>query len=138
MMIESKIIKLLQKRALEIINDNKFVKCINMNFNPPADKKWWEILYIPNNYTNEFWDEGKTYRGILRLILHWPQKSQGIYKPLEEAERVAEGFKKGLELYDEDGKIKVVIIDEPDLTNVLEEQTQLLIGLTIRYSCFTL
>lgn len=138
MMIESKIIKLLQKKALEIIDDNKLVKCINMNFSPPADKRWWEIVYIPNNLENEFWDDGKTYRGILRLILHWPQKSQGIYKPLEEAERVADGFEKGLELYDEDGKVKVVIVDKPDLTNVLEEQTQLLIGLTIRYSCFTL
>lgn len=134
-MIESSIIKLLQKKALEVINDDKNVKCLNINFNPPADKNWWEIVYIPNNVDNEFWDDGKTYKGVLRLVLHCPQLSQGIYKPMQEAERVAKGFPKGLELWD---NIKVVISDEPDLTHIIEEQGQLLIGLTIRYICFTL
>lgn len=137
MMIESKIIKLLQSKALEVIND-KNVKCINVNFNPPADKNWWEIVYIPNNVENEFLGEGKTYRGVMRLILHGTRKTQGIYKPMEEAERVANGFEKGVELYSEDGDIKVVITDNPNLTNVVEEQTSLLIGLTIRYLCFKL
>lgn len=138
MMVESKIIKCLQTKALEVIND-KNVKCVNINFNPPVDKKWWEIIYVPNNVEDEFWaDESKTYKGILRLILHWPQKSQGIYKPLEEAERVANGFPKNLELYSEDESVKVVITDTPDVTNIIEDRPQFMIGLTIKYTCFTL
>lgn len=138
MMVESKIIKCLQTKALEVIND-KNVKCVNINFDPPVDKKWWEIIYVPNNVEDEFWaDESKTYKGILRLILHWPQKSQGIYKPLEEAERVANGFPKNLELYSEDESVKVIITDTPDVTNIIEDRPQFMIGLTIKYTCFTL
>lgn len=135
-MIESKIIKCLQTKALEVIDD-KNVKCLNINFNPPVDKKWWEVVYIPNNVEDEFWaDENKTYRGIFRLILHWPQKSQGVYKPLEEVERVAKGFPKNLELFSEDNSVKVIITDTPDVTNILEDRPQFMIGLTIKYTCF--
>lgn len=135
MMIESKIIKLLQTKGLEVIN-SKNVKCINVNFNPPADKDWWEFVYIPNNVENEFWDSEKTYRGIFRIIFHGTRKTQGVYKPMEEVEKVANGFEKGLELFSDDGDIKVVITEKPNLTNIIEEQTGLLIGLTIRYICF--
>lgn len=138
MMRESKIIEALQKQAIKIVNDDKCLKCVNVNFNPPSNKQWWEIVYIPNNIPNEFWDEGKTYRGIFRLILHWPQKNQGIYKPMEEAERVAEGFRKGTELFDSNEIVKVLISDEPDMSNVLEDEGELLLGLTIKYVCFTL
>ena len=138
MMIESKIIKCLQQKAMEVIND-KNVKCLNVNFNPPVDKKWWEVIYIPNNIEDEFWaDNSKTYRGIFRLLLHWPQKSQGVYKPLEEAERVANGFPKNTELFSEDGSVKVIITDTPNITSVAEDRPQMMIGLTIKYSCFTL
>lgn len=136
MMTESKIIKTLQARALEVIDD-KNVKCININFNPPVDKKWWEVVYIPNNPENEFWSgQDKTYRGIFRLLLHWPQKSQGIYKPMEEVERVANGFPKDLELFSDDDSIKVIITDTPNVSNIVEDRPQLMIGLTIKYSCF--
>lgn len=136
MIIESKILKCLQQKAIEVINDRN-VKCLNVNFNPPVDKKWWEVVYIPNNIEDEFWaDSSKTYRGIFRLLLHWPQKSQGVYKPLEEAERVAAGFPKNLELFSEDGSVKVIITDTPDIKNVIEDRPQLMIGLTIKYTCF--
>lgn len=136
MIIESKILKCLQQKAIEVIND-KNVKCLNVNFNPPVDKKWWEVVYIPNNIEDEFWaDSSKTYRGIFRLLLHWPQKSQGVYKPLEEAERVAAGFPKNLELFSEDGSVKVIITDTPDIKNVIEDRPQLMISLTIKYTCF--
>ena len=126
----------MQQKAIEVINDRN-VKCLNVNFNPPVDKKWWEVVYIPNNIEDEFWaDSSKTYRGIFRLLLHWPQKSQGVYKPLEEAERVAAGFPKNLELFSEDGSVKVIITDTPDIKNVIEDRPQLMIGLTIKYTCF--
>lgn len=137
-LIESKIIKCLQDKAIKVIND-KNIKCLNINYDPPVDKKWWEVVYIPNNIENEFWaDTAKTYRGIFRLILHWPQKSQGIYKPLEEAERVANGFQKNTELFSSDDTVKVIITDTPNITTIIEDRPQLMIGLTIKYSCFNM
>lgn len=135
-MIESKIIKCLQEHAINVIND-KNIKCINVNFNPPVDKKWWELIYIPNNVNNEFWSgNSKTYRGVFRIALHWPQKSQGVYKPLEEIEQVAQGFEKDTQLFSNDGKVKVTITDTPDITIISEDKPYLTIGLTIKYSCF--
>ena len=136
MMIESKIINLLQKKVTEVVNNVYPVKYINTNMK--AKDKFWEIVYIPNNIENEFWNEGKTYRGILRLILHWPQDNKGVYKPIEEAERVADGLKKGLELFDDKNKIKVTLTDNPDCTGVIEDEGKLLIPLTIKYLCFKL
>ena len=137
-MIESKIIEALQKQAIKAVNDNKCIKCLNVNYNPPSNKRWWEVLYFPANYENEYWGEGKTYRGMLRLILHWPQKNQGIYVPMEEAERVAEGFKKGTQLIDSTETVNVLITDNPNVTSIIEEESGLLIGLTIKYLCSTL
>ena len=137
-MKESKILKCLQDRAIEIINDNN-IKCVNINFDPPVDEKWWEVVFIPNNVENEFWaDSWKTYKGIFRLVLHWPQKNQGGYKPLEEVERVAEGFQKDLALFSSDGSVKVTITDTPNITTIVEDRPQLMISLTIKYTCFTL
>lgn len=136
MMIESKILNLLQKKVTEIVGNTYPVKYINTNIGNVD--KFWEIVYIPNNIENEFWNSGKTYRGILRLVLHWPQDNKGIYKPMEEVERVANGFKKGLELFDDVNSIKVTITDNPDCTNVIEDEGKLLIPLTIKYLCFKL
>lgn len=136
MMIESKILNLLQKKVTEVVNNVYPVKYINTNMK--AKDKFWEIVYIPNNIENEFWNEGKTYRGILRLILHWPQDNKGVYKPMEEVERVADGFEKGLELFDDVNSVKVSITDNPDCTNVIEDEGKLLIPLTIKYLCFKL
>ena len=135
-MIESKILNLLQKKITEIVNSVYPVKYVNTNIG--NIDKFLEIVYIPNNIENEFWDEGKTYRGILRLILHWPQDNKGIYKPMEEAERVADGLKKGLELFDEENHFKLTLTDNPDCTSIVEDEGKLLIPLTIKYLCFKL
>lgn len=135
-MIESKILSLLQKKVTEVVNSVHPIKYINTNVK--VKDKFWEIVYIPNNIENEFWDEGKTYRGILRLVLHWPQDNKGIYKPMEEVERVANGLKKGLELFDDENNIKVTLTDNPDCTGVVENEGKLLIPLTIKYLCFKL
>lgn len=112
------------------------VKYLNTNFQIPSDGKWWKIIYLPNNYENEFWDNGKTYRGIFRPILHWPQDNRGIYKPLEEVKRIADGYPKGLKLVDTEHDVTVTISDIPDINNTIEQPPELLIPLTIRYLCY--
>lgn len=135
MMIESKIINLLQKKVIEVVGNSLPVKYLNTNM--PVKDKFWEVVYIPNNIENEFWDDSKTYRGVLRLILHWPQDNKGIYEPMEEVERVANGFPKGLEMQDLD--VKVTIYENPNMSSSpIEDDGKLLIPLTIRYICFKL
>lgn len=136
-MIETEIVRCLQQRAIDVIGPKQNIKCINVNYDPPANEKWWEFIYLPNNIENEFWsDDAKTYRGIFRILLHYPQKSYGIYKPLDEIKNVASGFPKNLELYSTDNSVKVVLTDTPNLTNIVEDRPQFMIGLTIKYICF--
>lgn len=133
---EKDIIKALQSKIVSVVNNVLPVKYLNINFQIPDDGKWWEVVYIPNNVENEFWGKEKTYQGILRLVLHWPQNNEGIYKALEEMTRVAEGFDKGEILNFNDISLK--IYETPSTTGILEEAPNLIIPLTIKYTCFTI
>lgn len=135
-MIESTIIKLLQQRVTTAVDGKIPVKYLGMNMKKPSNDKYWEVVYIPNNVENEFWGAGKTYRGMMRLLLHWPQNNKGIYEPTRELERVAGYFEKGIELQDSTTNTKVILTDNPDMGGVYEEEGYLLLVLTIRYQCF--
>lgn len=134
-MIESELVKILQRSVTDAVGTSIPVKYIGLNFKKPSNDKYWEIVYIPNNIKNEFLDTGKTYRGIMRLILHWPQNNKGVYTPLEEVERVAAYYEKGKRLYLENGTIKLTLTDNPDLGGVYEDESSLLLPLTIPYLC---
>ena len=41
-----------------------------------------EIVFIPNNRRGDFWGNEKNYRGMLRIILHYPQDDAGAYPPM--------------------------------------------------------
>ncbi len=135
-MIETDILKTLQRSVTTAVGTTVPVKYIGVNFKKPSNDKFWEIVYIPNNVKDEFWSSGKTYRGILRLILHWPQNNKGIYEAMNEVKRVAEYYTKDIELFLSDEITKIRITNEPDLTNVIEDEGSLLLPLTITYSCF--
>ena len=137
-MIESDLIRILQRSVTEAVGTSIPVKYIGVNFKKPSNDKYWEIVYIPNNVNDEFWGTGKTYRGIMRLILHWPQNNKGVYTPMEEAERVAEFYEKGKQLFNTDGSIKLIITDNVDLGGIYEDESSLLLPLTIPYLCFKL
>lgn len=111
-------------------------KAVGRNFEPPDDGKWWEVVFLPNNVENEFWGDGKTYQGVLRMVLHWPQDGKGAYPAMEEAERFAAFFEKGLKLTDPDNTVRVKITTQPDIMPLIEESPRFLIPLTIRYTSF--
>ena len=56
MMIESKILNLIQKKVKEVVNNVYPVKYITTNIGNVD--KFCEIVYIPQNNENEFWDSG--------------------------------------------------------------------------------
>jgi hypothetical protein len=135
-MIERLVLQALEKGALAAIGTSIPIKFTGRNISPPTNGKWWEVVYIPNNTQGEFWSEGKTYRGVMRLILHWPQDNQGALPYLTEVDRVSEGFRIGTVLRDDSNQVSVKITSEPTVMGVIEEAPQNLIPLTIRYLFF--
>jgi hypothetical protein len=112
------------------------VKYVNTNFDARDVDKWWEVVYIPNNIENQYWDSGKTYRGILRLILHCTQNNTGAYDQMDIVDTMANAFKIGSIFEDPAKKVRVKITSEPTLMGVIEESPNFLLPLTIRYECF--
>lgn len=134
---ESYILNALQKAMIAAMVGSPIpVKYVATNFVSPNNGKWWEIVYIPNNLTGEFWSEGKTFKGFIRLILHWPQDGKGAYIAQQEVARVASKFTKGSLFKDSDNIVTVKIDDNPNVTGVIEQSPEILFPLTVRYSCF--
>jgi hypothetical protein len=96
--------------------------------------KWLETVYIPNNVNAEFWDEGKTYRGVYRLILHWPADDSGHYTPLQLLASICSYFSIGSVF--QNGSVQVKITAEPDLSSVIEAAPSQLFPVSIRYQTF--
>lgn len=132
------ILEALQKAVTSAVTATGAPPVKYVNRNAPSGGKYWEVVYIPNDIDNEFWDAGKTYRGILRLILHWPQDDKGAYAALDEVDRVAKWFTVGKQMQDggAEPKVTVRVTSEPSIASVIEESPELLIPLTIRYECF--
>jgi len=134
-MTERYVLEALQKAVITATSSLSLdVKYLGRVFKTPDDGKWLEIVYIPNNIENEFWGSVKTYRGFMRLILHWPIDDTGVYEALDMVNNVADGFIKGSKFTDSGENVLVKITDNPNISSVLEEPPEILIPLTIRYS----
>ena len=138
-MIEQEILQALQTAVLAAaaaVDAAYPVKCIGRIFTPPTDNTdWLEIIHIPNNSTDEFWSDGKTYKGMIRLILHWPIDDKGAYPGMERMQAICAYFTKGLRLTIA-GQPEVQITDEPNFLGTIEQPPELLFPVSIRYQCF--
>lgn len=139
-MTEKAILEALQKAVTAAVaastKPTLSVKYVGRNFTKPNSDGWLEVIYIPNNIMDEFWAEGKTYQGILRLVLHWFMDDKGAYEPMQLIESIGSYFYKGLRLADPGNTILLKINDHPNLLNVLEEAPELLLPLSVRYQFF--
>jgi len=106
------------------------VAYVDITFKVPIDQKYLECVFIPNNNGGDFWGEEKNYRGIYRLILHWPIDGKGPYAPMDLLASIAAYFEKGKLLQG------VQIYEKPDLTGVLREGGESLFPATLRYQSF--
>ena len=120
-----RLVKIIQTKTGEFTNLP--VKYLNTNYNFKKGKNWWEIVIVPFDSSNYNIDETETYKGAIRLILHWKQNGEGVYAALQEAENMLRCFKKGSCF---EG---VKIIANPYMNSILEEPAELLIPLTINY-----
>lgn len=103
---------------------------IGVAFTKPDDGKWLEIVFIPNNPNGDHWGNEKNYAGIYRLVLHWPNNNEGAYEPMRVLASICAFFSKENRLQN------VTISDNPNLTGVLEQGSELLVPASIRYTCF--
>lgn len=139
-MSEKAVLQALQKRVIAAIAASSTptlpVKYVNRNFTPPNSGGWLEVIYIPNNVLNEFWGEGRTYQGVLRLLLHWKMDDTGAYNALDIIEHLSDYFSKGTKMQDTDETVTVIVSDVPNLLGAIEEPPEMLLPLSIRYRCF--
>ena len=102
------------------------VSYVGVDFNTPGDGKWLELVFLPNNVEGDLWGEDKTYRGILRMILHWPNDGAGVYRPLGLIGSIADYFTK-------DRLLSGVQIYAKDITGVIFEGDETLFPASLRY-----
>lgn len=141
MNVERYILEALQKATLAAVAASSTpttkIKMIGRNFEKPNDNSaWLEVIHFPNNVTNEFWADGKTYRGIFRLVLHYPMKDDGVYPATDLIESIGSYFAKGSKFNDTGNFVTVQITDNPNLMGMMEEAPDMLIPLSIRYLYF--
>lgn len=105
------------------------VSYVEVKFTKPNDGKWLEIIYIPNNIVGGYWDDGKDYRGLLRLVLHWPT-NDGPYRPLDLLGSIGGYFTNGLLLSG------VQIYGIANLTGIVQEEGETLYPVSIRYQSY--
>jgi hypothetical protein len=129
-MIESAIVRSLQKAIMAAVAASIVpslpVKYIGRSFASPNDNKWLELVFIPNNGPDMFW-QGQQYSGMFRMILHWPNDDLGAYSPLDTIASIAGYFYKGMSLP------SVTISSNPTLTSVLEQGSENLWPASLRY-----
>lgn len=131
---ESDIIDALQKGVTAAVaqsdNTSLPVKYLLKSFNTPQDQKWLEIVWLPNNRRGDFLGDEKNHRGILRLVLHWPNLSGAIYEPVELLGSIARYFTNGLVL----SGVQVYGTADPD--GVIEDGDDVLIPCSIYYTSY--
>lgn len=112
------------------IAPNLPVKFVDIDFVVPSSQKYLELVHIPNNRGGDFWGTEKNYRGLFRMVLHWPKNGAGPYIPMETIESIAGYFKVNRMI---DG---VQIYELPDFTGSLDMDHELLYPMGFRYQSF--
>lgn len=134
-MDESAILETLQTAVTTAVSESTVdsdmpVAYINKDFDIPTDGRWLQLVWLPNNRRGDFIGTEKNYRGILRLVLHWPKKGTDAYAPLQWLESVT--------LYFEENRLLsgVQFYEIPDFTGPLTEEDESLWPIDVRYmSC---
>lgn len=138
---EIEILKALQTAAIAAVAASTLpdlpIKAIGRVFDiktKAPDGKYLELLHFPNNIQSEFWGKEKTYRGMFRLMLHWPLDDQGAYPPMTILKSIAAYFEKGKTL--RSGQISVQIYEVPDFSGPVDASPESLYPVSIRYQRF--
>lgn len=104
----------------------------------PPDTAWIEVVQITNNIANELWGNGRTYQGLLRVLLHYPANDDGAIPATAILDTIANQptMLKGVQL--RSGAAVVTIYDHPDRGSMIVDDKRggLIFPLTLRYRDF--
>lgn len=137
MTIEKSILQALQQKVIEAVAASTVptlpIKFVDVAFTIPNDQKWLELIFIPNNASDRMWGDEEVYRGILRLVLHWPNNGAGAYKPLSLISSILSSFSK-------DEKIGglLQLLNKPKLMTTVQSGSENWYPATIEYTVFSL
>ncbi len=133
-MVEHEILSALQKAVTAAVlasDDADFpVSYVGVDFTPPNDKKYLELVYIPNNAAGDFLGDEKNYQGIMRLVMHWPNDGGGAYAALRLLGSICEYFTKGRLL------AGVQVVEPPNLTGAIADGDEMLYPASLRYMSY--
>jgi hypothetical protein len=122
--------------AVQASSNSSFpIKMLGRTFTPPNDGKWLELVQLPNNMVEQYWGDETIYRGILRLLFHYPNDNNGAIEPLKFVDEVASWFSK--DKFIAAGNVIVKIQEKPDLTGVIEAGKELIFPVSIRYQSYS-
>lgn len=100
---------------------------------PPDDgSEWLELIWIPNNPPDQTWGDEKVYRGIFRMLLHWPNDGSGSYSATALMESIKSYYRKDMLM----GQ-KLKLLNQPRLSSVGDPSTELLLVVSLEYSSFS-
>lgn len=135
-MNDEPILKALQSATIEAVTGSIVptlpIKFLGRVFNIPSDQKWLECVFISNNPQDRTIDDLEFYRGIYRLILHWPVNDAGAYEPMRTIASIGEFFSKGKLLWNGAQHVRVVQNSKP--SSPIENGAEMLFPLSVEYS----
>lgn len=143
--LEPSVYKALQKGVIAAVAASDYpslpIKALGRTFDvkdevvsPDDIKAYLEIVVVPNNPDDEFWGEGRTYQGLLRLVLHYPNDDTGAYPPLNVLKSVCGYFTKDRALIADD--VLVRITTPPNLMGDLPSGHKTEYPVSMRYTFF--
>lgn len=137
MTIEKAILQALQQKVIAAVAASTIptlpIKFVNVAFSPPNDQKWLELVFIPNNPSDQTWGDEEVNRGIFRMILHWPNNGAGAYTPLDLVASIMSSFNKGERIA---GLLQ--ILNKPKAIGLIEQGSENLYPVSVEYIVFSL
>lgn len=142
MLDDEQVIKALQQSLIAAVATTTQptipIKFLNAGFEVPSDPndnlfgRWIEPIHIPNNPPDPSWGDEQIYRGIYRILLHWPNLGQGSYEAHAFMKPIVNYYVKGRKL---NGVLQ--LMNRPKLTSVIEEGKELILPFSLEYSSFS-
>lgn len=136
-MIEAEILTALQEKVVTAVAASTLptlpIAFVDVNFDPPNNGKYLELVHIPNNPSDRTWGSEEVNRGIFRMILHWPSSGTGGSAPRALMSSIANSFVKSEKI---GGLLQV--LNKPKASSPAKLGNENLYPFTVEYSVFTL
>lgn len=112
------------------------VKYVGRIFDSSIHKQWLEVLKVTNNNDGQYLGSSKTHQGLFRLLLHTLNTDEGLYPDQELLESIGGYFEKGSIHKDRNENVTVRITTSPNIGDPMEDGSDVLIALSMRYNYF--